>query len=102
MTEKDGDWLTFSGPAFDSVKEDTGRAIIAHELAHVAVFAAIQFHKLDNSDLARFKQVRSNHERLIEFHEEAADTRARSWGFDMAEAHEWVAEYLASQVIETS
>ena len=102
MTEKEGAWLTFSGAAFDSVEQDTGRAIIAHELAHVAVFAAIHFDKLDDSERARIQQARSDHERLIEFHEESADTLATSWGFDMAKAHEWVADYLESRGIETT
>lgn len=102
MTEKDGGWLTFSGPAFDSVEKQAGRAIIAHELGHVAVHAALLFGKLDDQEQARFERVRYDQQRLIEFHEEAADRRAGSWGFDMEDAHKWVAEYLESHGIETA
>lgn len=97
MTEQSGAWISFSGPAIDTAEDQIGRAIIAHELAHVAVFAAVRFSALDRNELAMYERVCDDRQQLIECLEDIADRRAESWGFDLGEARRWVATYLSDR-----
>ncbi len=95
MTEQGGMWLTFSGPAVNAMPDQIARAMIAHELAHVFVFAALHFDILESSERQAYERALPDHLNLINILEDNADRRAASWGYDVGEARQWVADYLA-------
>ncbi len=100
MTDSNGVRLQFSGPAIEAAEDRIGLAIIAHELAHVTVFAAVTLGLLEGEELELYERARNNQQQLIEYLEQVADQRAKSWGFNQHETRQWVASYLRDEGIE--
>lgn len=95
IVDQSGHRLRFSGPALDAIPDSLGCAAIAHELAHIMVFAADSLYKLPPFEEGLYRESLHDSGRLLYLLEWFADDRARAWGFDMMKLREWVNDYMA-------
>jgi hypothetical protein len=99
MTEHSGRAFTFSGPACDTIPDNLGRCLIAHELAHAHTDAQCFFSLLNKNEQADYERAIDSPVELVGLREYYADARMKNWGFDTEEIRQWCGDYLRKNAI---